>query len=553
MRSSGRLSRSSRWALGILALVVVAAAATANYWLPAAKKLAARYGGASKAIAAKHDAHAGEDHAKHAGEAADAHAAEKGDSHKGEKKTAHEHEAEEKDAHKGEEKDAHEGEKGNAHEGEHEGEKSDAHAGEHEGEEAGHEGHQHDEAASVSLSQNAQANVGIRVAKLEVKPFERTITVPATIIEQAGRSHVQIAAPLTGVVTRIYPRQGEAVVPGQPLFDLRLTHEEVVEAQGAFLQTAEELDVVAREIKRLEQVTAEGAVAGKTLLERKYEQQKLSATLRSQRQRLLLHGLSAAQVEQILATRTLLSEMTVYVPGQAASPGADAKQHRSAKDLAKEATGLLQVEQLKVDQGQHVNAGTLLCILADYSELCIQGKAFEQDVPMLDRAASDDSRVSAVIASDGRQRQIVPDLKILSLANTVDAESRAFLFFVQLPNKLLRDRTTDDGRRFCAWQFKPGQRIELRVPVETWKNSVVVPRDAVIQDGAESYVFEKNENHFDRRAVRVLYSDQYSAVLAPDDAMKAGKTIVVAGAYQIHLALKNKSGGAPDPHAGHNH
>jgi hypothetical protein len=29
--------------------------------------------------------------------------------------------------------------------------------------------------------------------------------------------------------------------------------------------------------------------------------------------------------------------------------------------------------------------------------------------------------------------------------------------------------------------------------------------------------------------------------------------VAANGAYQIHLALKNKSGGAIDPHAGHTH
>ena len=32
-----------------------------------------------------------------------------------------------------------------------------------------------------------------------------------------------------------------------------------------------------------------------------------------------------------------------------------------------------------------------------------------------------------------------------------------------------------------------------------------------------------------------------------------GEVIAAKGAYQIHLALKNKSGGAVDAHAGHNH
>jgi membrane fusion protein, heavy metal efflux system len=524
--SSRHFPRRIFWVSGAVVLIVLAAAITARYWLPEAKRLAVSWG-VSKPTAENHKAHADGDHDEHAAKTRDSH------------------------GHKGEEGDAH---KGNKDHDDHDGEKGhDDHEGEEEGEEHGHEGHQHDEAASVKLSPAAQANVGVQVATVALKPFERTITVPATVVEQPGRSHVQIAAPLTGVVTRIYPRQGEAVAPGQPLFDVRLTHEEVVEAQGAFLQTAEELDVVGREIERLEQVTADGAVAGKTLLERKYEQQKLNAALRSQRQRLLLHGLSAAQVDKILSSRTLLSEMTVFVPGEGTSPPGKLATRRSAGVPPALQGAILQVEQLKVDQGQHVSAGQLLCLLADYSELFIQGKAFEQDMPALERAATRDWPVSALISSDDRRRLTVPNLKILSLANTLDAESRAFLFFVQLPNKLIRDRTTSDGRRFCAWQFKPGQRIELQVPVETWNDRVVLPRDAVIQDGAESYVFEKIDNHFDRRAVRVVYTDQYSAVLAPDEALKPGKTIVVAGAYQIHLALKNKSGGAPDPHAGHNH
>jgi hypothetical protein len=81
----------------------------------------------------------------------------------------------------------------------------------------------------------------------------------------------------------------------------------------------------------------------------------------------------------------------------------------------------------------------------------------------------------------------------------------------------------------------------------------VLPVNAVVQDGPESYVFEENDGHFDRRAVRVEYRDENSVVLANDDALTLGKKIIVSGSYQVHLAMKNKAGGAPDPHAGHNH
>jgi cobalt-zinc-cadmium efflux system membrane fusion protein len=444
----------------------------------------------------------------------------------------------------------HEGELAVLHAGE--SESGDAHA-EHCDEDHGAEGHGqdaaepdhvHDEAAAVNLSQAAQENVGLRLAKVEIGVFERTITVPAMVVEQPGRSKVQVAAPLTGAVTRIWPLQGETVTPGQPLFDLRLTHEEVVEAQGEFLRTAEELDVVQREIARLERVTADGIVAGKTLLERKYEQQKLEGVFRAQRQRLLLHGLSPHQVDEIVSSRTLLSELTVAVPERA-----DDQVH-SAKA---EPPRLLQIEEVKVAQGQHVKAGDPLCMLADHARLYIQGKAFEQDAAVLEKAADNDGRVTAAFEARGQDRQIVPGLQIVYLANRVDPESRALLFYVELPNQQLRDREGPTGHRFSSWRFKPGQRVELKIPVERWSNRIVLPASAVVQDGAESYVFEKNNGHFDRRSVRVDYRDQDSVVIANNGAVAPGRTVIVSGAFQVHLAMKNKAGGGPDPHAGHNH
>ena len=489
-----------RWScIAAVLLALAAGLAIAGYRLPAVRHLAARV----IPSLAEED---------HAGEAPNAHNA---------------HAGEAPDAHAGEAPDAHGDEDGHDHASESPGKKT--------------PDHQHDEAAAVSLSGAAQQNVGVRLAKVELAPFERTITVPAMVVERPGRSNVQVAAPLTGVVTRIWPMQGESVVPGQPLFDLRLTHEEVVESQSLFLQTAEELDVVRRETARLEKVAADGAVAGKAVLERKYEQQKLEASLRSLRQRLLLHGLSDEQVDDILAKRTLLGSMTVCVP----VAGGDPKEADAARPL--------QVETLKVEQGQHVKAGELLGVLADYSVLYVQGKAFEQDLPALDNAAANDWPVTAVLSGQDRRRQTAPGLKIVSVSNTVEPDSRAISFYVQLPNKLIRDRRMADGRRFCGWQFKPGQRLEVLVPVERWKDRIVLPLDAVVQDGAESYVFEQNDGHFDRRPVRVEYRDQYSAVLANDGAVEPGKMVIVAGAYQVHLAMKNKSGGAPDPHAGHNH
>jgi hypothetical protein len=95
--------------------------------------------------------------------------------------------------------------------------------------------------------------------------------------------------------------------------------------------------------------------------------------------------------------------------------------------------------------------------------------------------------------------------------------------------------------------------MELRVPVESWPERIVLPVTAVVEEGAEAFVYKRNGDHFDRVAVHVEYRDQTSAVIANSGPIKPGDVVAAKGAYQMHLALKNKAGGGVDPHAGHNH
>ncbi|MBI3463951.1 MAG: HlyD family efflux transporter periplasmic adaptor subunit [Planctomycetes bacterium] len=450
----------------------------------------------------------------------------------------------------------------------------------------------------IELSEQAQQNIGLATINLEPATFSRTITVPGIVCEKPGHSDVEVTAPLTGVVTQVYPLRGETLDPGDPLFRMRLTHEEIVQAQADLLKTTEELDVVGREIKRLERIT-EGVVPGRTKVEREYEKQKLEAVQRAQMQALVLHGLTEDQVQSILKDRRLLKEVLIYATGGAengersAEGDAQDKHNEERKAESSEPSGLeravlekatqtqsdpgsgaagrnprqarhsdltpprprrfFELESLVVDQGQHVEVGKPLCKLGDHSSLYIEGRAFEREAQLLTNAVAQGWPVVAVFETGTDKPETVRDLHIVYLSNAVDKESRAFPFYVELPNEIARDARTSEGHRFLSWKYKPGQRVQLLVPVEQWPNRLVVPAEAVVQDGAEIYVFQRNGDLFERRTVHVEYQDQRSAVLANDGSVYAGEHIVVTGAFQLHLAIKNKAGGGIDPHAGHQH
>ncbi|HEY5312493.1 MAG TPA: HlyD family efflux transporter periplasmic adaptor subunit, partial [Pirellulales bacterium] len=212
-----------------------------------------------------------------------------------------------------------------------------------------------------------------------------------------------------------------------------------------------------------------------------------------------------------------------------------------------------QVQKLQVERGQYVEAGQQLCVLTDHAELYIEGKAFEQDAAALNQLADKHWSVSALFETQGQQPAAMTGLKLLYVADRVETDSRTLRFFVRLPNQIVRDNRTPEGQRFVAWKFKPGQRLQLQVPVAVWADRIVLPEDAVIQDGAENFVFQQNGDHFDRRPVHVEYRDATSVVVANDGSLYPGDTVVASGAQQMHLALKNKSTGGIDPHAGHHH
>lgn len=421
------------------------------------------------------------------------------------------------------------------------------------------------EVTSLELSDQALRNIGLlseSIRPIKLETYHRSITVPAVVVERPGRTQVQVATPMTGVITHVHAVQGEAVRPGTLLFQIRLTHEDLVQAQTDFLRTLGELDVETKEIARLSGVTRSGAVAGKVMLERQYAKDKLSALLRAQAEALRLHGLSDAQVEQITKQRRLLRELKIFAPSidshgdhelkLSQRPVQPVSLHRKEETLQEPHTAPLVLKKLNVHKGQSVNAGETLAMLADYDELFIEGMAFEQDIPQLRQSSERGWKVDAIFAEPDSTSRQVEQLDIAFLANEVDATSRTLHFYVRLPNEITTDRRKD-GRGYVEWKYLPGQRLQLRVPVEEWPEQIVLPVDAVAREGAEYFAFQQNGKHFDRVPVHVKFRDQYSVVIANDGSLFPGDLVARLGAHQMQMALKNKSGGAVDPHAGHNH
>ena len=395
-------------------------------------------------------------------------------------------------------------------------------------------------ADSMVVSAQGQANIGLTTAEVAIGDFRRRVTVPGRVIERPGHSRIAVSTPLQGIVERVLVLEGEAVRPGEPLFIIRLTHPDVIRRQTDLLDLLQRREIVEREVARLKGVAASGAVAGKTLLKVQYESESLRSEIDANREGLLLLGLPEEQVARIFSDRELVHRMTLTAPPVDTHSDGCTGEH------------LYQVADVPVSVGEQVDSGTPLCELTDYCKLLIEGQAFEQDSAALNKAVSEKRPVSAVVGQNGTG-DAVEGLRVLFLDTEVDEESRALRFYVDLTNAIVSQTKDDFGRAFVGWKFRPGQRVSLLLPVETWNDRIVLPAEAVIQDGAESIVFLKQGNKMTRKAVVERYRDAREVVVENDGTLFPGDMVVAHGAYQLYLMLKNRSGGPIDPHAGHNH
>ena len=415
---------------------------------------------------------------------------------------------------------------------------------------------------AIVLSEQARKNIGLEVGQVALGTYEQTVSIPAIVTEQPGRTHRIVAAPLTGFVVDVFAVPGEAVSAGDPLFVLQLTNEDLVDAQTEFLNTRLALDVEKRELNRLESIT-EGAIAQKLVIEQNYKVDKLEGQLLAQRQRLVLHGLSEQQIDSIAQEHRLLREFLISAPTPhpTTEPGHLSEEHprlvaqsngqpETGSSGVSEAGHSYIVDELSVEKGQLIKEGETLTILSDLSHIYIGGAAFERDAPDLRQAAEENWKVSAVLRQEGAR--VIPDLDIVFVANDIDPQARTLPFYVELPNEIVHTARREHGL-FPTWKYKPGQRMEVLVPVERWENQIVLPTSAVASDGAERYVFIQSGKTFRRVPVHVLHRDPDSVVIANDGSVYPGTSIAMNGAHQLLMALKNQAGGGVDPHAGHSH
>ena len=120
----------------------------------------------------------------------------------------------------------------------------------------------HDDSV-VLISQVAATTLGLRTERVEPQEYWRRLRLPATVIEKPGHSNHSLAAPVNGMVKRLFAVPGQAVAPGDAIVELTVTDEALSQAQLDLLQDITRIDVIAAELERHGPLTTAGTVPGR--------------------------------------------------------------------------------------------------------------------------------------------------------------------------------------------------------------------------------------------------------------------------------------------------
>lgn len=423
-----------------------------------------------------------------------------------------------------------------------------------------HAGHDHGPRDDrVKLSPQAQKNLALDVDTLTPEDYWRKVLIPGAVVDRPGESDRSVTSKVAGVVTDIKARPGDTVKAGDPLFTLTLASEFIQAAQTDLAKTAREIEFAVVRRDQVADLVKKGTRPEVALVEEENQIKRLTTQLQAYRRQLQVFGLTPAQVTRA-ETGEVVTELVVAAPQRAAPAGVPVATGVPAGGAAT----LYEVQELKVNLGDQVQAGQALCLLANHQRLFVEGRAFKSEAGALASAAEKKVPIKVEFADEapGEWPALEP-LVIHHLSNQVDPATRTFAFYLSLDNQ---PRTFDrDGQTFFVWRFRPGQRVRLRVPVERLvtlasdgKTEIlpfVLPAGAVVREGPEAFVFAQSGDVFVRMPVRVLYEDRTEVVIANDGSVTEAAFIVKNQAAAINRALKAAQAGGEGGHGheGHNH
>ncbi len=365
--------------------------------------------------------------------------------------------------------------------------------------------------APAGMEKTTTTPLPVKVEKAQIKDLEKRIKSPAEVFT---RKKAVIKAEVRGTLKKLYVREGQRVKSGDILAELddvpyRLQLEQ---QEAARLKALSELlldkmfETEARpekseDILNLKKAQEELDKAEKAFLEGLISQSELEKTRRNYELALIGSGMKR---EEIIASSKGLTQAEVNVK--------IARLELEKTRIRAPFSGT--VTQIKVAEGETIEAGRELCTLVDISLLELEARILETEISKVKEGNEADVYLSAYPGRVFRGR-------VTAVSPLVNPEEKTCSVFISLDNP--------------AGEIKPGMHAEVRIVSEIFPHRLLVPQSALLVRGGRPLVFVVENGLAKWRYVQTgEENEQYVEIL---DGVKEGEPVITEG----HLTLAHDS------------
>ncbi|MFY8035942.1 MAG: efflux RND transporter periplasmic adaptor subunit [Cyclobacteriaceae bacterium] len=340
------------------------------------------------------------------------------------------------------------------------------------------------EANEVKLTAEQFKLLDIQLGAPEKKLMSGIINANG-MLDVPPQNLVTISAPLGGFVKSTDILQGMHVKKGQTI--VVMEHPDYIQLQEDYLLNKNQLEFLALEYKRQEELVKENVNAAKSLQLAKSNYFSTKAKVQGMTAKLKLIGINPSELESgdIKTTITIVSPISGYVT------------------------------QVNVNVGMHVSPTDILFKIVDTQHLHAEAMVFEKDLPNL---------------------KIGQRVRVNLSNETTERIAKVFL----IGKEISADRTV---RVHCHLEKEdqsliPGLYFKALIETET-QERLVLPSAAVVAFNNQHFVFvEKDSLRYRMVEVQVGKSqNDFTEVIIPNELL--GAKMVINGTYSLLSILKN--------------
>ncbi|MDR2221089.1 MAG: efflux RND transporter periplasmic adaptor subunit [Methylobacillus sp.] len=339
----------------------------------------------------------------------------------------------------------------------------------------------------IIMTPAQQKSLAITVAPVETTSGFSSHRLPGEIMVPVEQERV-VTAPQPGLIDAVHVAPGQTVKKGQPL--AHVSSPELVALQRDYLQALTQTRLAKNKADRDAELYKDGIIAERRYLESKAGHEELSALLSQRKQALRMAGMGDDAITRLTNRQEFSSGLTITAP----------------------MTG--DVLESMVTAGQRIDAMTPLFRIGSLTPLWLEIHAPVETL-------GDVKEGMAV-----RIPKYEAEGRVIAIIRNINKDDQTMHIRAEI--------------RKNAERLSPGQFVEAELLNGSDDKQFVVPRNAVIRNGKDSYVFVQNAQGFSPLKITVL-SEQTDKIVFSGN-LVAGSKVAVSGTAVIKAAWTTPGG-----------